>query len=91
MEQKSSGSHVSVVSCLSANIGSCKQFCKRQRLSEQRQRCRRMDCFQQTAPNRSRGSRESSTTNGGWNNPRNDECSGRQRAELLMRTDFRDS
>jgi len=59
-----------------------REKCRFQWLSEQGQRCRRTDCFRKAVPNWSRGSRESSVTDGGSNSPRNDQCSGRRGTKL---------
>jgi len=57
---------------VTCSVGSCKQF-RLQRLSEQRQRWRRMGCFRQAVPDCSRSSRESSDADGGPTGPRNED------------------
>jgi len=71
-------------------VGSHEQF-HLQCLSEQHQRCWRMDCLWQAVQDWSRSSWENSTANGGATGPRNNQSRGRRRAKLLTCMNIRDS
>jgi len=60
-----------------------REKCRFQWLSEQGQRCWRMDCFRKAVPNCSRGGRENSVTDCGSNSSWNDQCSSGSTASHL--------